>query len=269
MKNIWVPLSGQIAQQRKVETIANNVANANTAAFKRDQVVFKEQLAAHSEKASQDIHLPNKDWSPQDFYHTNGAENGFVKVDGSYTIFEQGELQPTNNKLDLAIRGKGMIEVQTPNGTRFTRRGTLSIDNEGFLTTSDGYKVIASDESGQEDNKVSFISMPPGEKVTISQEGDLFTKNGKFGKISVVEFKDLHTLKKEGSSLFINNANDNIVRTNIKSTIHQGFIEQSNVNAVGEMSELIKAHRHFENIQKAISTYDSITNKAINEVSEF
>lgn len=265
LKNIWVPLSGQIAQQRKVETIANNVANANTAAFKRDRLVFKEELAAHQEKASQDIHLPNKDWSPKDFYHSQGAENGFVRVDGSYTVFEQGELNPTNNTFDIGIRGKAMLEVMTPNGPRYTRKGNLSIDNEGFLTTSDGHRVLAGESTG--DN--SFISIPPGQKVTISTEGDLFTKNGKFGKLSIVEFKDYHTLKKEGSSFFINNAPENIVRENVKSTVHQGFIEGSNVNAISEMSELIKAHRHFENIQKAINTYDSISNKGINEVSDF
>lgn len=265
LKNIWVPLSGQIAQQRKVETIANNVANANTAAFKKDRLVFKEELAAHSEKAAQDIHLPNKDWSPQDFYHTQGAENGFVRVDGSYTIFEQGELKPTNNALDVGLKGKGMIEVMTPNGPRFTRKGNLSIDREGFLTTSNGFRLVSAEKNG--DN--AFISIPPGQKITISRDGDLFTKDGKFGKLSVVEFKDYHALKKEGSSFFISNASENIVRENIKSSVHQGFIEGSNVNAVSEMSELIKAHRHFENIQKAISTYDSISNKGINEVSDF
>ena len=110
MKNIWVPLSGQIAQQRKVETIANNIANANTAGFKKDRLVFKEHLTALT-KGSDDIDLPNKEWSPDDFYRSQGAENAYVKVDGSYTNFEQGDLKPTNNPLDMALFGKGFFSL--------------------------------------------------------------------------------------------------------------------------------------------------------------
>lgn len=78
----------------------------------------------------------------------------------------------------------------------------------------------------------------------------------------------MHALRKEGNSLFINN-NEGNLKEQINTSIHQGFIEQSNVNAVSEMSELIKAHRHFESIQKAIKTYDSISSKAVNEMIKF
>ena len=86
MKELWVPLSGALAQQKRVETIANNVANANTPAFKRDQAVFKEHLTAY-EKGT-DIDLPNKEWAPEDFYRSYGAEKANVKVDGTYTNFK-------------------------------------------------------------------------------------------------------------------------------------------------------------------------------------
>lgn len=280
MKNIWVPLSGQIAQQRKVETIANNIANANTAGFKKDRLVFKEHLTALT-KGMDDIDIPSKEFSPDDFYHTQGAENTFVKVDGSYTDFEQGALQPTKNPLDFALFGKGFFEVLTPNGIRYTRKGNFTVSKDGELVTDRGFKLLAaaqaSDSQGgdeaastsQLDPKSRTIKVPPGTKISVSKEGEIFTNQGVVGQMSVVEFSDLHALRKEGNALFINNASKNVVREEVKTTVNQGFVEGSNVNAIREMSELIKAHRHFENIQKAINTYDSISGKAANDISKF
>lgn len=280
MKNIWVPLSGQIAQQRKVETIANNIANANTAGFKKDRLVFEEHLTALN-KGLEDVDVPREDWSPKDFYRSQGAQNAYVKVNGSYTIHEQGPLVPTKNPLDLALHGKGFFEVLTPTGIRYTRNGTFSVSKDGELVTGRGYKLLsaiqAADSQGGDttalnsdtDIESRILKLPPRTQVSISKEGEIFSKQGSLGKISVVEFNDIHALKKQGHSLYINNATENVQRENIKTAVNQGFIEGSNVNAIQEMSELIKAHRHFENIQKAISTYDSISGKAVNDITKF
>lgn len=281
LKNIWVPLSGQIAQQRKVETIANNIANANTPGFKKEQLVFKEHLTALTNGVD-DIDIPKKDWNPDDFYHTQGAENAYVAVDGSYVSHEQGALKPTGNPLDIALNGTGFFEVLTPNGIRFTRAGNFTISKDGELVTNSGYKLLtklkAEASQGRDanasldDQKVQerVLKLPSNFKqISISKDGQIFTNAGLIGEISVVEFKDVHALKKEGSTLFLNNDQENIKRQDILTTTNQGFIEGSNVNAIREMSELIRAHRHFDNIQKAINTYDSISGKAVNDISRF
>lgn len=280
MSNIWVPLSGQIAQQRKVETIANNVANANTVGFKKDQLVFKEHLTALT-KGMDDIDIPRKEFSPADFYHTQGAENAMVAIDGSFTIFEQGQFVNTENPLDIALKGEGFLEVLTPNGVRFTRRGNLSISKDGELVTDNGYKVLSATTVNEQTLRdpasagsvpgpeTRVLRVPTNMKLTISLEGDIFTKDGALGRLSIVEFKDKHSVKKEGNSLFISPDELNLNRDSVKTTAHQGFLEGSNVNAVEEMSELIKAHRHFESIQKAINTYDSMSNKSANEIGKF
>ncbi|WP_408098231.1 flagellar hook-basal body protein [Peredibacter sp. HCB2-198] len=280
MKNIWVPLSGQVAQQRKVETIANNVANANTVGFKKDQLVFKEHLTALTQGV-EDIDIPRKEFSPADFYHTQGVENAMVAVDGSFTIFEQGQLTPTHNPLDLGLQGDGFLEVLTPTGVRFTRKGNLSLSREGELVTDQGFKVLSalnvSNEALREPAAVDglpkpedrILRVPTNAKLTINQDGEILTRDGAVGKLSVVEFQDKHALRKEGNSLYITPDETNILRTNIKTTVNQGFLEGSNVNAIEEMSELIKAHRHFESIQKAINTYDSISGKAANDIGKF
>jgi flagellar basal-body rod protein FlgF len=279
MKNIWVPLSGQIAQQRKVETIANNVANANTPGFKKDQIVFKEHLTALT-RGSDDVHIPRKEFSPEDFYHTQGGENAFVEVAGTYTQHEQGQLVPTNNPFDVALNGKGFLEVLTPQGVRYTRAGALSLSKEGELVTNHGFKVLSPVNVSAEELRSPasvnvppveerIIKLPPNEPITISREGTILTKQGQVGALSVVEFKDTQALRKEGNNLFINPDELNTVRLEVATTVNQGFIEGSNVNAIEEMSELIKAHRHFESIQKAINAYDSITGKAVNELNKF
>lgn len=279
MSNIWVPLSGQIAQQQKVETIANNVANANTVGFKKDQLVFKEHMTALSKEA-QDIDVPRKEFSPDDFYHTQGGQNAFVKVDGSFTIHEQGAMMPTENPLDLALKGDGFLEVLSPNGVRFTRKGNLSISKDGDLVTDQGFKVLSpvamSPEQMREPAAAQsfpkpedrIVKLSPNERVAISQEGDILTKNGSIGKISVVEFNDIQALRKEGNSLFLTPDELNVKRVGVKTTVHQGFLEGSNVNAIEEMSELIKAHRHFESIQRAINAYDSIGSRAANDIGK-
>ena len=280
MKNIWVPLSGQVAQQRKVETIANNVANANTVGFKKDQLVFKEHLTAFTQGV-EDIHIPRKEFSPGDFYHSQGAENAMVAVDGSYTIHEQGQFIPTSNPLDVALKGDGFLEVLTPNGVRFTRKGNLSLNRDSEIVTDQGFKVLTAlevpPEAMREPAAINslpkpedrVLKVPTNSKLTISLDGEVLTSGGSVGKLSLVEFSDKHALRKEGNSLYLTPDETNIIRTDIKTTVNQGFLEGSNVNAIEEMSELIKAHRHFESIQKAINAYDSISGKAANEIGKF
>ena len=275
-----MPLSGAIAQQKNVETIANNVANVNTPGFKKEQIVFKEYLAAVEGKGAteQGIDLPQKDWKPEDFYRSYNAEDSFVKVDGSYTLHEQGQLTPTGNAFDNAISGPGFFEVLTPNGVRYSRKGSFSISNEGKLVTDQGFLVLSKDAPpvAGADGKLN-LSTPPesraitisGSKFSISLDGEVYSGDNKVGNIALTEFNDVHALKKEGNSLFINPDQQNIKIGDSKTAVHQGFVEQSNVNAVSEMSNLINANRTFESIQRVIKTYDNMSAKSVNEISKF
>ncbi len=277
MKELWVPLSGAMAQQRKVDTIANNVANANTTAFKRDQAVFKEHLTAYEKGA--DIDLPNKEWAPEDFYRSYGAEHAHVKVDGTYTKFSQGQISPTNNPFDVALEGKGFIEVLSPNGVRFTRKGNLYLNNSGELVTDGGYRVLSPVNlpNNPAEMERSLASLPdPSTRVislqngplTINQKGEIFQNGNLVNQMSIVEFKDLTALQKEGNSVFENKSANNRLNENT-TVIHQGNLELSNVNPIQEMSKLIQAHRNLESIQRVIKTYDNMAGKAYNEIAKF
>lgn len=268
MKELWVPLSGAIAQQRKVDTIANNVANANTPGFKKDQLTFREYITT-LEKGYDNIDMPNKEWAPADFYRSYGAEHAQVKVDASYTNFEQGQLAPTGNSLDLGLRGEGFLEILTPNGVRFSRRGIMSLNNDGLLVNDSGFPVLSKPSTTGTDPQSRTIKIPPATKsVAITLQGDIFADNENIAKLNVSEFKDINALRKEGNSLFINKDPNNI-KQEVATSVHQGFVEQSNVNSIQEMSDLIKAHRQFESIQNVIKAYDQVSQKGVNEISKF
>jgi len=279
LRELWVPLSGAIAQQKQVETIANNVANVNTPGFKRDQVVFKEYLAALEKGADQQgVDLPQKEWKPEDFYRSYNAEDSFVKVDGSYTNHEQGQLAQTGNYFDNALSGPGFYEVLTPNGDRFSRNGAFSISNEGKLVNNQGFLVLSKDAPpiATADGTLNLASSPESRAINIgtgrfsvSLDGEVFNGQNKVADLALTEFNDIHALKKEGNNLFINPDQKNMKVGESKTSVHQGFVEQSNVNAVSEMSNLINANRNFESIQRVIKTYDTMSAKAVNEISKF
>jgi flagellar basal-body rod protein FlgG len=259
-----------------VETIANNIANANTPGFKKDKLVFKEHLAVFDQGIS-DLDLPRKEWAPKDFYRSYGAEDAHVEIEASFTDHTQGQLIPTGNPLDMALRGKGFFEILTPNGIRYTRNGIFSIDTNGRLVNDKGHyvlgpPVVTSEQSSKELNPTTerVITIGNRGRVSVNMGGEIFANNIKVGQLAISEFKDIHALRKEGNSFFINKHPENLKKiTDRKTTIHQGFVEESNVNAVSEMANLIKANRHFESIQRAIKAYDNITGRGVNEIAKF
>ncbi len=278
MREIWVPISGAIASQRNVDQIANNVANANTPGFKKDQVVFKEYLAAVEKQDPSHLETPSSQTPVESFYHPNQSEDSFVKVDGTYTLHDQGQLTPTSNVFDFALNGKGFFEILTPQGVRYSRKGNFTLNAEGKLVNDQGHfilskgapPIVGADGSIQ-------LSTPPesrtinigNNKLTVSLDGEVYSGQNKVADLAVVEFSDLHLLKKEGNSLYVNTDPKNYKVGNQETSVHQGFIEQSNVNAVSEMSQLINANRTFESIQRVIKTYDQMSNKAVNEIPKF
>ncbi len=271
MKGLWVPLSGALAQEKNVETIANNIANVTTPGFKKDHITFKEYLTVF-DKGYTDIDLPDKEWSPEDFYRSYGAESAKVEAHGSFTDFKQGQLISTGNPLDLALNGKGLFEILTPRGIRASRRGTFALSSNGLLVDSQGHPVLSQQKESSEtlenfeSRKIRFSGSG---KISINLNGDIFFKDTKVNTLSIINFADVHALKKEGNSYFVNENKENLIPTANGTTVHQGFIEGSNVNAVAEMSELIKANRQFESIQRVLKAYDHIAGKAANDISSF
>lgn len=140
---LWTSVSGSMAQSQAMDVAANNLANANTAGFKKDEPTFKEYLTIHERPPSPDIDIPRTIFKDSDFYHHDGREHSFVNVDAVVTDHSQGTLRQTGGPFDLAIEGPGYFAVQTPNGLAFTRSGDFKVDGNGQLVTTDGYRVLS------------------------------------------------------------------------------------------------------------------------------
>jgi flagellar basal-body rod protein FlgF len=274
---IWTAASGAAAQALAVDTIANNLANADTLGFKKDITTFKEYLAT-LERDHPVTDIPRGPVKDKDFYPLDGRDQSFVVTNGTYTNFQQGGLRVTHGPLDLALDGPGFFEVSTPNGPRFTRQGTLKIAQDGRLVTSEGHPVLASQPAGlaatqggvaTQNDAARFISLRdrPG-TITINSVGELRVGDDLVAKLSVVEFQDNNKLRKSGGQLFENMDPQNFSTFPQRSVVHQGVLEISNVNPVEEMTQMLKAQRLFEQDMKALRTYGELLGKEANDIGK-
>ncbi len=265
-KGIYTALSGAMAQSQALDTIANNIANANTPSFKTDTNSFKEYLTI-LEKEPNVIQVPKIPASIESFYDMQGTDKSFVDVAGTFTDFSQGALKTTGNNLDLAIEGKGFFEVLTPQGSRFTRKGTFSLSADGKLVTNDGFPVLRQGTPGV-DPQSRVIQLPEGSKnLAVTNKGEIYSNGQQLASLSLVDFENNENIRKMGNALYamIDPAKANM-NLNPNVTVHQGFVESSNVNIVKEMTDMIAASRQFETNQKAIKTFDEMEGKLVNEV---
>lgn len=253
-----------MAQATRLDTIANNIANVNTSGFKKDRQVFSEYLSAN-ERPNDVMNIPRIPASVESFYDMQGGDNAYVNPAGTYTNFEQGSLRSTGNPLDLAIEGKGFLEVLTPQGVRWTRSGSLQVDGTGKLVTKDGFPIL---RDGGGDPAQRLIQLNSS-NVMISQSGEVHDGGAMVGKLALVNFADPDELQKQGNSLYglKQNARGGPVPTG-EARVQQGFVEGSNVNVIEEMTDMIAANRVFEATQHTIKAHDQMDDKLVNNVGK-
>lgn len=294
---IWNATAGAVAQAQVVDTIANNLANADTLGFKKDSVSFREFLAAE-EREQVGADIPRGPVKDKDFYPLDGKDQSFVVVDATYSHFRPGPLKVTNGTLDVAIEGPGFFEVSTPSGIRYTRQGSFKLATDGRLVTSDGFPVLASQpgglaaeipntaqpvttlQSGQGGPETQggvsteagvaarFINLRDvAGRVSFSPAGEIYAGGELVAKVSVREFLDPRKLRKAGNALFENKEPVNLKAAE-RSELRQGMLEGSNVNPVEEMTALIRANRLFEQDLKAMKTYGELMQREANDIGK-
>ena len=249
---LWISKTGLDAQQTKMATIANNLANASTAGFKRGRAVFEDllyqNLSQVGAQSSQDTELPS------------GLMLGTgVRVVATEKLFTQGNVEQTENVLDIAIEGRGFLQVLLPDGTlSYTRDGAMQIDSQGQLVTSNGYVIQPA------------ISIPQDAlSITISSDGimsALLPGNAtpsQLGQLQLADFINPTGLQPIGKNLFLESAasgNPHVGNPGLNGlgTVVQGFLEASNVNVVEELVGMIETQRAYEMNSKAIATSDQM-----------
>lgn len=274
-KGLWPAVSGSIAQSERLDTIANNLANADTTGFKRDQVAFQAVMSS-AVSAAQKEGIPYKPYTEKDFHRLDGADQAYVAVEGTYTDHSQGRAKVTGAPLDVALEGNGFIEVLAPQGVRYTRQGSLRMNQDGGLVTNEGFQVLnpgGAPQPGKEIPREELMARairinPALGQVTITSDGKIYQGKQEAGQLSVVEFVDPKLLSKDGSSLFKNETPANISGIPVSTSVKQGMLEASNVNAIAEMTELLKASRLFEANEKVVRTYGELEGRSVNELGK-
>ncbi|MGE4560578.1 MAG: flagellar basal-body rod protein FlgG [Desulfobulbus sp.] len=260
MRSLWTSTTGMSAQNLNMDVIANNLANVSTTGFKKSRTDFQDLLY-------QIMKVPGSPTSA-DTKSPTGIQVGLGVKPGAVTkIFTEGDIVQTQNVLDLAIEGQGFFEVLLPDGnTAYTRAGNMKMDGDGRITTSDGYPIQPE------------ITIPEdAREITISQTGVVSAILGsdatstELGNIDLVDFINEAGLIAIGRNLFRETeaSGTAIVGTPGNEgfgTLLQGYVENSNVNLVEEMTQMITTQRAYEINSNVITTSDEMMQTVTNMV---
>lgn len=235
IKGIYFSRAGMDPKMSRMEIIANNLANINTIGYKRDALFIRKLAELTSEQVQ-----------------VNGTLSGLHAE--QFTSYMEGAFKQTNNPLDVAIQGDGFFVIETPQGQMYTRNGNFSIATDGTIVTGQGHPVLG--EGGhilfRELEKADTAVLHIDEHGFISLDGELV------GRLRVVTFDSLRELKKEGGYFSANNTLElDLVPGEGGYLIRQGFIEESNVDAIQEMVYMIELSRNFEAYQRMVQIQDS------------
>lgn len=254
MSALAIASTGMLAQQYNVEIISNNLANMNTTAFKRQRPEFQDLLY-------QDLVRVGSQSSSTGTVVPSGVQLGVgVKLASVYRIGTAGSLSQTGNQLDLAIQGKGYFQVRMPNGeTAYTRAGAFQMSPTGEIVTASGYAV----EPGiTVPNDTQSVTVNPSGEVIVKLAGQVALQN--VGQLQLVTFPNEAGLEARGDNLFVESPSSGAAATGTPGalgygSVLQGYLENSNVNAVDEITSLISAQRAYEMLARVIEKADQMS----------
>ena len=233
---IYVAVSGQLAAERRLDTIAHNIANVNTPGFRAEEVKFESLIS-------------NKGTDPVSFSTTGQT----------YISRKPGATVQTGNPLDIAVSGDAWLAMETPAGLAFTRDGRMKVSQEGQLQSINGYPIV--DQSG-----APIQISPKAGAITIAADGMITQQELRRGAVGLFKLDSQAKLTRfDNSGVLTDIPAQPVVDFNTAS-IQQGFIEQSNVNSMMEVSHLITLTRNFEAVSSATDQFQNSLKEAIRKL---
>jgi flagellar basal-body rod protein FlgF len=236
-----IALSRLSVAQQAMDVIAGNLANISTPAYRAERVVFADWLLRE----------------PGEAEPRGGRVLAFTQTRATYRDRGRGALTQTGNPLDLAITGDGWFTVQTPNGTRLTRAGRFTLQQDGSITDGDGHALL--DVNGQP-MKLSTADTD----LSVKADGTLRSQNGTIGQIAVVAPNDPNRMTAEGGRLF---RADTPTTPVPQPKIMQGAVEDSNVQPIGEIVRMISTERDFQFVTQFVEAEGQRRQSAIDKIA--
>ena len=274
----YTAASGMRAQQWRLDSIANNLANVNTDGYKREQAAFRanpQLLMRRMKDDGQYVHP----FGSGDVAPIIGRLGTGVELNELYVSFVQGSLLETQSDFDIALYGEGFMAVSTPWGERYTRNGSFQLGPEGYLVTKEGYPVMG--ENGfiqvqannfRIDNEGNIWINAAYERdpnVMISRETNTWEDTVLLDTLKIVDFDNDRYLNKQGSSLYYATeySGPAMVMNMNRPQVIQGSVEAANVEPVREMVQMIEVNRAYEANQKVIQAHDTMLGTLINQTA--
>ena len=253
VKGLYTAYTGMINEQHRMDTLTNNLANSTTVGFKKEGSTsqsFNAVLALKVKDTSEPANIPKR----------IGYNNPGVKIGENYTDWAQGSFKITDNTYDVALSGNGFFEIEFTNkagetSTKYSRDGSFTLTQEGYLVTKDGNYVMGS--KGR-------IKLDPLSDATVDQGGAIWQNNEVVDTLRIVDFEDYNYLKKYGENLMEPVEGAQFKDADYK--VFSGYLEMSNVQIVTEMVDLIAITRQYESNQKIIKSIDSTLEIAANQL---
>ena len=247
MNGLYLAAMGAKVQDARADVVANNLANLNTVGFRRDEAVFRQRLAAELER-------PERAGRGEPRYESVGGGVFLARIS---SVAEPGPLEQTGRSLDLAIDGEGFLKVRSADGSLYyTRAGNLRRNEEGFLVTGDGKYRVQGAGGGD-------IQIPAG-RFDIGEAGEIYVDGLQEAQIGVLMPSDPAGLVKRGDSLWTaGTAGAEVPAT---GKLRQGFLEESPVEPMREMAEMIGAQRSYEMNMRALRIQDEILARAVSDI---
>ena len=253
LKGLYTAYTGMINEQHRMDTMTNNLANANTNGFKKEGATsqsFDSVLAYKIKDTSQAGNLPKR----------IGNMSLGVKIGENYVDYSEGPLKETGNVLDLALSSNGFFTIEYTNkagetSTKYTRDGNFTMTSQGYLVTQDGDFVLG--ERGRR------IRLDTTEDIGIDRRGNIYQDGELVASLQITDFEDYDYLERYGENYF--EPVDGARTVDTDTQVYSGYLELANISVVTEMVNMIAIQRQYDANQKVITTYDDTLDNAVNQ----
>lgn len=262
VKGLYTAYTGMINEQKRLDILSNNLANADTNAYKKEGTT--------SQTFADELAIKIKDTSAYGVPQNLGTMSMGVQIGETYTDYSAGSYRVTDNHTDFALKGDGFFAIAYTDkagnaSVKYTRDGEFIVNTQGYLVTKDGDFVLNMQDA-MNGNVNGRVQVDPTQEMIVDEFGNITQNNQQVAQLGYVDFENYDYIQKYGENLYDLAEGGTVVAS--EAQVKQGLIEASNVNVVSEMVDMITISRAYQAGQRIITTIDGTLDKAVNQVGK-